>query len=209
MGQYISSPSTPAPTAEDLRAQAIAAGDLRRRYSEQSQAAYRAGRGQEAKRLSELAKAQWAEAERLNSLAADLAFGNYNPSYPSTLTSTRHGGGWALLSWLGWGKVEGQKTKGLERLDLHGLYVAEAITRVEAHMRACKEYGVERTMLITGRGNRSVDGVAKIKPSVEKWLQERQAGFRVVKGSNDGAVTVELVQETTGLLSGVMKIFGW
>jgi hypothetical protein len=209
MGQSVSSPSTPAYTAEDLRAQAIAAGDLRRAYSEQSQAAYRDRRGSEAKRLSELAKAQWAEAERLNGLAAEVVFANHNPSYPSSSAIAQQRRG-LLASCLWWGNAlrETKVKNGLQNLDLHGLYVAEAIKRVEAHLRACKEWQVEKTQVITGRGAHSVGGLAKIKPSVERWLRERPGKYRVVKGTNEGAVIVELVDETSGLIRGVLSIFG-
>jgi hypothetical protein len=210
MGVNISTPTPPGDTISTLRARAISAGDQRRTYSSQSQAAYLHGNGAEAKRLSELAKASWAEAERLNALAAEMAFKEYNPTY-SASTETQEQG-WLGWVW-GWGEGRGAWKEGLERIDLHGLYVQEALARVEKHLKICEERGVLMTTVITGRGNRSADGLAKIKPSVEKWLGEREGRYRVSKtGNNEGAVLVEIVKEdaaTKGLIKGVMSMLGW
>ncbi|KAI5854204.1 Smr protein/MutS2 C-terminal [Tricharina praecox] len=95
-------------------------------------------------------------------------------------------------------------------VDLHGLYVAEAIARVKRHLERCAEAGVDRTTIITGRGLHSQGGVARIKPEVEKWLGEHVAQYRVLAGANGGAFTVELMQEEQkGVLGGVWKFLGW
>lgn len=195
--------------AAEFRAAAIAAGALRRKYSEESQAAWRSNRKAEAKVLSDRSKEAGLEVERLNALAAELIFTSLNPEYPV------HGGGSATwIGWLFWGGVGGERerqkgTAGLANIDLHGLYVSEAIERINRHLEKCRDAGVERTTIITGRGLHSQGGVAKIKPEVERWLQERVAKYRVLPKDNEGAFTVELVSEQKGGFRGVWRLFGW
>jgi DNA-nicking Smr family endonuclease len=79
----------------------------------------------------------------------------------------------------------------LAQVDLHGLYVAEALARASDHVGACRRAGVPRTVLITGRGNRSAGGLAKIKPAVEEWLRrERLVAYADVP--NAGCITVDI-----------------
>jgi hypothetical protein len=225
MGQLFSTPQTPPLDPElraaelraaefraaEFRAAAIAAGTLRRKYSEESQAAWRSNRKAEAKTLSDQSKEAWLEVERFNALAAELIFTNLNPEYP-----VDGGGSAKSVAWIGWlfgdgasGEKESEKgTAGLAKIDLHGLYVTEAIERVNRHLEKCRDAGVETTIIITGRGLHSQGGVAKIKPEVEKWLQERVAKYRVLPRDNEGAFTVELVSEQTGAFRGVWRLFG-
>ena len=64
------------------------------------------------------------------------------------------------------------------RIDLHGLYVHQALEEVEAFMNrlapmACGEKEQYYALIITGAGHHSEGGKAKIKPTVKRWLQER------------------------------------
>lgn len=84
---------------------------------------------------------------------------------------------------------------GLKRCDLHGLIVKEAIRRVKDHLRACADIGVVETMLITGKGKGSKDGIPKIKPAVinllttDKWISVVRKVLADVP--NEGCVTVQ------------------
>ncbi len=102
---------------------------------------------------------------RYNALAATDIFAHYNPSsvYPSDLT----------------------------QIDLHGLHVTEAIEYAKKHVLACRQRGMKQTVLITGRGNRSKDGLAKLKPAVEEWLMEENLRA-MIDTPNEGCVTVEI-----------------
>jgi hypothetical protein len=72
---------------------------------------------------------------------------------------------------------------------LHGLLVKEAVTRVETHVKLCKNAGMERTVVITGRGSHSMGGLAKIKPAVE-MLCVRE-GLQVLPNEpNEGCMTI-------------------
>ncbi|KAF8540362.1 Smr domain-containing protein [Trichophaea hybrida] len=188
MGQLVSTP-TPSLSGQDLRNLAFESDALRRAYSEQSQAAWRAGRKDDAKALSDLSKQAGAEQTRLHALAAEKIFATNNPTNP-LLTPKK------------------QRTAGLKSVDLHGLLVAEALAKVEQHVAACREHGVLRTLIITGRGLHSQGGVARVRPEVEAWLRERSSEVRVLQGRNEGAFNVELVEQK-GWAGGFWKMLGW
>jgi DNA-nicking Smr family endonuclease len=82
----------------------------------------------------------------------------------------------------------------LPKIDLHGLYVHQAIEEVEAFMRrlapgAGEETGKFYALIIVGAGHHSEGGIAKIKPEVKKWLQDRGVKFGV---QNIGCFWVDL-----------------
>ncbi|KAL7274796.1 hypothetical protein RUND412_002295 [Rhizina undulata] len=84
--------------------------------------------------------------------------------------------------------------KGLVRLDLHRLFVREAIVRVETHLELCRKHGVRRTTIITGKGLHSIDGIAKIKPKVVEMLSQRGVRIVVDEGKeNSGFLVVEFL----------------
>lgn len=93
------------------------------------------------------AKEHYREMEHYNSKAEQAIFAHYNNA---------------------------ANTAQLQQVDLHGLFVSEALVRARAHLEACRKARVSRTTFITGRGNRSIDGVAKIKAAVQDWLKEEQ-----------------------------------
>lgn len=68
--------------------------------------------------------------------------------------------------------------------------MSEAVKRVEDHLLACRERGITRTRIITGRGLHSEGGVAKIKPEVERLMHSQ--GIHVTESSQGGAMEVEL-----------------
>lgn len=216
MDNRISSPThaSPSPSGEDLRAEAQAFASRRQATSQLSQTAFHSGRRADAKQLSDEAKIYGAECDRLHALAEAAIFAAKNRNYPATLKRPKKLG---FLERIFWGSDPVDETeikKRLARLDLHGLFVAEALARVDAHMEGCKEWGVGKTLVITGRGAHSQGGVAKIKPGVERWLAERSGEMGVVYGNgNLGAIEVELVAELVaeekGWASGILAVFGW
>jgi hypothetical protein len=201
MGQLASTP-TLSLSGQDFRDLAFASDTLRRSYSEQSQAAWRDGRKKEAKALSDLSKQHGAEQTRLHALAAEKIFAENNPLNPSLAPKKQR----SFFS--GWFSGGGDEAGGLKRVDLHGLFVAEALARVEQHVAACKEHRVLRTLIITGRGLHSQGGIARVRPEVEAWLRERSNEMRVLQGRNEGAFDVELVEQK-GWSGKFWKMLGW
>lgn len=57
-------------------------------------------------------------------------------------------------------------------IDLHGLYVTEALTYLQQKLDQCRSEGVIQLTVITGMGNHSPNNIAKIKPEVEKFARE-------------------------------------
>ncbi|KAJ3032968.1 hypothetical protein HDV00_006877 [Rhizophlyctis rosea] len=156
-----SHPPTPGEPGSALRAKAHTAAQKRNEAYSQSQAAYRSNRKAEAKTLSEKGKRLDAEMKSLNAQAAEEIFQHHN------------------------------KGRGLDEIDLHGLYVEEALRYVEAHIKKCRSAGVGRTRVITGMGNHSAGGVAKIRPAVEELA--RKEGIRwEVDPRNGGVIVLEL-----------------
>ncbi|KAL7752051.1 hypothetical protein RI367_002580 [Sorochytrium milnesiophthora] len=134
----------------------------RGRCFEASRAAYARGDKAEAKLLSDKGKEHGVNMERYNQMAADEAFAFHNNS----------------------------RQDNLAELDLHGLYVKEALQRVGQHIQRCKKAGVKQTVLITGRGKHSADGLAKIRPAVEQLMHDER--LRATPGvPNEGCILVE------------------
>lgn len=59
-------------------------------------------------------------------------------------------------------------------IDLHGLYVAEALTYLRQKLDQCRSEGILEVTVITGMGNNSPNNIAKIKPEVEKFARENR-----------------------------------
>lgn len=66
----------------------------------------------------------------------------------------------------------GQYTVGAE-LDLHGLSVPEARTRLGEFLRACRKVDIHCVRIIHGKGNRSLQRIPVLKGKVYHWLQQR------------------------------------
>lgn len=84
-----------------------------------------------------------------NNMAAAEIFNHHNPDYHTNPSS---------------------RTK----IDLHHLFVREATTFVENHIELCRRGGIEHTEIISGRGNHSIGGVAKIRPAIMEYLESQQ-----------------------------------
>jgi len=55
-------------------------------------------------------------------------------------------------------------------IDLHGLYVKEAISHADQSIQLAKSKGDSQIKLIVGKGLHSQGGVAKIKPAIEELI---------------------------------------
>ncbi|EIN09822.1 DUF1771-domain-containing protein [Punctularia strigosozonata HHB-11173 SS5] len=142
---------------------------LRSSAFDESQRAYTLGRRAEAKELSDKGKEHKRKMEQYNAKAADEIFAHYNPLL---LTSS-------------------PTPDALAQVDFHGLFVTESLARARAHVAACRRQSVKRTVFITGRGNRSAGGLAKIKPAMEDFLKsENLVAYMDVP--NAGCITVDI-----------------
>ncbi|CAE6442029.1 unnamed protein product [Rhizoctonia solani] len=153
------------------RDKARVAARNRSKMLDKASVAWKAGQKSTAKTLSERGKHFGAQVERYNERAAKEIFLSLNATYYS-----------------------GSK-EALEKIDLHGLFVNEALVYTENHLNVCRDTGVTQTSIITGRGNNSKDGVAKIKPAVEGLLVREGLGDRF-RWENEGCVTVSLPQSS-------------
>ncbi|KAF8934694.1 hypothetical protein BGZ47_010266 [Haplosporangium gracile] len=127
---------------EHYRSEARKHAVLRQEYSQQSQAAYKSGNGAKAKELSLKAKEYGREMDRYNNMARDMVFKLYNTNKPSN------------------------------ELDLHGLKVREALDITRERLTKFVKNKEPNLIIIVGRGNNSINGVAKIKPAVTELVNE-------------------------------------
>lgn len=111
---------------------------------EESHQAYSRGDGAQAKTLSNRGKEHQRKMEILNKQAADWIF------------------------------IENNKDSKPGEIDLHGLYVKEAIARTDQAIQEAKQRGNSELHLIVGKGLHSKGGNAKIKPAVEELMQKHR-----------------------------------
>ncbi|KAJ3056660.1 hypothetical protein HK097_005336 [Rhizophlyctis rosea] len=177
-------PSTPssATPGSSLRSQALTLAEQRNSLFSQSRAAYSSGKKADAKQLSDKAKALDAQLKDLNAKAAAEIFHHHNHN------------------------------RDLSEVDLHGLFVEEALHYVQLHIQKCKSKGVKRTTLITGKGTNSVNGIAKIKPAVEELMQKERIRMET-DPKNSGVIILELDSDHPGfggwLGSMLSKVKSW
>ncbi|CEL57133.1 Smr domain-containing protein C11H11,03c OS=Schizosaccharomyces pombe (strain 972 / ATCC 24843) GN=SPAC11H11.03c PE=4 SV=1 [Rhizoctonia solani AG-1 IB] len=149
------------------RDKARVAARNRSKMLDKASVAWKAGQKSTAKTLSERGKHFGSQVERYNERAAKEIFLSLNATY-----------------------YTGSK-ESLEKIDLHGLFVNEALVYTQNHLNMCRDAGVTQTSIITGRGNNSKDGVAKIKPAVEGLLV-REGLADTFQWVNEGCVAVTL-----------------
>ncbi|KAA1472949.1 DUF1771-domain-containing protein [Dentipellis sp. KUC8613] len=149
------------PHYTSLRAAANAAGDAMARAFEESHAAYAGGDGARAKELSNVGKDKQREMERLNGEASEWIFRENN-------TDSKPG-----------------------EIDLHGLYVKEAIRFTEQSIQQAQQRGDGEIHLIVGKGLHSAHGAAKLKPAIEELIQKYNL-VATLDPSNAGVLIVQL-----------------
>ncbi|KAI6131649.1 hypothetical protein EDD16DRAFT_1469572, partial [Pisolithus croceorrhizus] len=126
-----------------LRADATREGDLMAQCYRQSHEAYQQGQGTLAKELSEKGGEHKRRMERLNAEAGAWIFRGY-------FKDCKPG-----------------------EVDLHGLYVKEAIMYAEGAIEKAQRRGDLEIRLIVGKGLHSNGHVAKIKPALEELMKRR------------------------------------
>ncbi|THH00153.1 hypothetical protein EW026_g2341 [Hermanssonia centrifuga] len=124
----------------DLRTRANEEGDAMSKSFEESHQAYARGDGALAKELSNKGKAHKAEMEKLHREASEWIFTQNN-------TDSKPG-----------------------EVDLHGLYVKEAVSFTERSIQEAQRRGDTELHLIVGKGLHSRNGAAKIKPAIEELM---------------------------------------
>lgn len=147
--------------ADTLRKEAALLAEQRNVYFSRSQQAFREGRKHDAKLLSDEGKKCQISMEKANTSASDLIFSIKN------------------------------KELGLDQIDLHGLFVAEAEKFVDKRIQTAKKKKIEKLVIIVGAGNHSENGIQRIKPAIEDLL--RKHGLQYSENTpNKGCLLVDL-----------------
>ncbi|KAG8863449.1 hypothetical protein FRB96_008189 [Tulasnella sp. 330] len=149
-----------------LRAQAHSEGDAMARCFQESKEAYNSGDGARAKDLSNEGKRHKAEMERLNNEASQWIF-----------------------------QANNQDSRP-DELDLHGLYVKEAIQKTEQAIIEAQNRGDTQIRIIVGKGLHS-QGAAKLKPAIEDLMVKYQL-VAALDPQNAGVLIVSLNQGQGG-----------
>jgi len=134
----------------------------------ESQEAYKSGDGARAKQLSNEGKQHQAEMDRLNKEAGDWIFRENN------LDSAP------------------------DELDLHGLYVKEAIDKTDQAIVQAQSRGASQIRLIVGKGLHSQGSVAKLKPAIEQLMAKHQLQA-ALDPQNAGVLIVSLNRTGGGM----------
>ncbi|KAI9637000.1 uncharacterized protein MKK02DRAFT_45710 [Dioszegia hungarica] len=150
-----------------LRAQARHEGDESHRCFAASQQAYQSGNGAKAHDLSAEGKQHAARQDQLDDEASSWIF------------------------------IENNRDSPPGTLDLHGLYVKEAIERTESAIREAQGRGDTEMQIIVGKGLHSQGHVAKIKPAVEDLMRRYNLAAHI-DSHNTGVLVVDLRGGTQG-----------
>ena len=67
----------------------------------------------------------------------------------------------------------------------------EAIARVQEHVELCQRRGVRKTVVVTGWGSHSKDGLAKIKPAIQELCQRERLRV-LIDEPNVVCITLEI-----------------
>ncbi|KAF8493627.1 hypothetical protein JB92DRAFT_2998371 [Gautieria morchelliformis] len=126
---------------KQLRTRANEEGDAMARCFKESKSAYEAHNGALAKELSNKGRAHQKQMNNLNAQASDWIFKANN-------TDSNPG-----------------------EIDLHGLYVNEAIIHSERAIQEAQSRGDSEIRLIVGKGLHSPDHVAKLEPAIKQLVQ--------------------------------------
>jgi DNA-nicking Smr family endonuclease len=129
--------------------------------SDQSQLAYHSGDKSQAKTLSNKKATLYAQMNGKNDQAAELIFEHFNQGRSNNI------------------------------IDLHGLYVAEALKYLQRKLDKCRSENISQLTVITGMGNNSPNKIAKIKPEVEKFARKNH--LQIVPF--DGHVVINLTTD--------------
>jgi len=137
------------------------------RCFEESKRAYTTGDGAQAKTLSNEGKGHKAKMEQLNAEAS------------------------------AWIYAKNNEDSGPGEIDLHGLYVKEAIDYTDRAIEAAKRRGDTTINIIVGKGLHSNGGVAKLKPAIEALMQKHDL-VAELDPDNAGVLIVQLGGRKSG-----------
>lgn len=77
----------------------------------------------------------------------------------------------------------------MERLDLHGLSVQEALEKVTKNIQWCMDHGVDVLDINHGKGHHSDHGFSVIKTEIRKMLKQhpliQEHGYKIIYGESD------------------------
>ena len=165
--------SSPLLIAEKLRSEAHALKSIRDQHYNDSQACFGRGDRPGAKTASERRNQTQQQIVQLRAQAAELLYAHHNAG------------------------------RDLREIDLHGLYVEEALAQLQRRINAIEKRLRSRPTesqpalklpfrltVIVGRGNHSRDKISKLRPAVDQLIQQHR--LRVYADMpNPGCVTVE------------------
>lgn len=82
----------------------------------------------------------------------------------------------------------------VETVELHGLNLAEAMSKVQKNLAWAKNHGISVLVLNHGKGLHSDRGISVIKTEVRKMLKEdssiREANYRVIYGESKSPIAL-------------------
>ena len=78
--------------------------------------------------------------------------------------------------------IKPQKINQSGIIDLHGLYLSEAINIIKQILKRKKKLKFKELKIITGLGNHSHNNIPKIKPAIIKILDEKKYKYKINKG---------------------------
>jgi len=98
----------------------------------------------------------------------------------------------------GWIFKENNLDSAPDELDLHGLYIKEAIAQTDQAVIAALSRGESEIRIIVGKGLHSQGSVAKIKPAIEELMVKHQL-TAAIDPRNAGVLVVTLNQGGQGM----------
>jgi len=152
--------------AQELRKLANEEFEKQNKCYEESKAAYENKNGAQAKQLSEQGKEHNKKMNEFNEEAVKLIFEANNSKHDA------------------------------DTIDLHGLFVKEALQKVEERIEEQKRNGRDHLVIIVGAGNHSPNHVQKIKPAAVELLQKHHVSLTPDK-PNHGCIYVEFGKENS------------
>lgn len=173
--------------ADQSRAEARKQRDLANQYFQQSKQAYSSNNHAEAKKYSQLGKKALTAANDLDGKASMAVYESKNHGVSASADN------------------DGE-------IDLHGLYVREALALVKSTIIRCYDnpslfqHG-KNLRIIVGRGNHSQNGVAKIRPAVMEELGSMSIQVQTfeIDPRNEGVILVTVRShsgQSTGAYNG-------
>lgn len=152
---------------QGLRDRARKAQSQGAHFASEASKAYKSGSKAEASELSSKSKSLRAEADNLNEEAASWVFRANNTDSAA------------------------------DEIDLHGLFVKEALIALDARLSVCQQHNQPFLKAIVGKGLHSETHIAKLRPAVEKHCKEK--GFQSeVDKHNPGVVIINTAGGTAG-----------